>query len=211
MKIFVVGSSKNKFQELDDIREKFIVDEYHEQTNIDFLNPWYCELTGLYYLWQNCKDDIVGLEHYRRYFVNSDNALLSKIEILDLLKTSDIICKYHKFMPPPGYERNCYNWWLQHPYYKILLDVFVSRLDQADKFDEYLKTADHFAQCNMFICKKELINKYCEWLFNELAKMNKHDFENMPRIIGYIAEYIFSAWLHINNYKIHYQEVKEYK
>lgn len=211
MKIFVVGSSKNKFQKLDDIREKFIIDEHHEQANIDFLNPWYCELTGLYYLWRNCEDDVVGLEHYRRYFVNSDNTLLSKVEILDLLKTSDIICKYHKFMPPLGYKRNCYNWWLQHPHYKILLDTFVSKLDQSDKFIEYLDTADHFAQCNMFICKKELIDKYCEWLFNELTKMNKHDFENTPRIVGYIAEYIFSAWLHINNYKIRYQTVKEYK
>ena len=78
MKIYVVGSNKNIFLPLDDIREKFIINETHKGDNIDDLNPWYCELTGLYYLWKNCDDDIVGLEHYRRYFVNNQNKLLSK-------------------------------------------------------------------------------------------------------------------------------------
>lgn len=50
MKIYVVGNSKNKFLSLDNIREKFLIDQKHEEENIDFLNPWYCELTGLYYL-----------------------------------------------------------------------------------------------------------------------------------------------------------------
>jgi hypothetical protein len=70
MKIYVVGSSKNKFLPLDSIREKFLIDQQHEGANIDFLNPWYCELTGLYWLWKNSTENIVGLEHYRRYFVN---------------------------------------------------------------------------------------------------------------------------------------------
>lgn len=68
MKIYVVGSSKNKFFTLDNIREKFLIDEKHTDTNIDFLNPWYSELTGLYHLWKNDKDDVVGLEHYRTGF-----------------------------------------------------------------------------------------------------------------------------------------------
>ena len=70
MKIYVVGSTKNSFLPLNSIREKFFIDEKHNGDNIDSLNPWYCELTAMYYLWKNCNDDIVGLEHYRRYFVN---------------------------------------------------------------------------------------------------------------------------------------------
>ena len=62
MSIYVVGSSKNLFLECDDIREKFIVDAPHEGANIDLLNPWYCELTGLYYLWKNATSKYVGLE-----------------------------------------------------------------------------------------------------------------------------------------------------
>ena len=48
MKIYVVGSSKNKFLPLDNIREKFLIDKKNEEDNIDFLNNWYCELTGMY-------------------------------------------------------------------------------------------------------------------------------------------------------------------
>ena len=40
MKIYVVGSSKNKFLPLDNIREKFLIDQPHEGDNIDFLNPF---------------------------------------------------------------------------------------------------------------------------------------------------------------------------
>ena len=92
MKIYVVGNSKNKFLPLNNIREKFLIDQPHEGDNIDSLNPWYCELTGLYYLWKNVNDDIVGLEHYRRYFVNKKNQILSEAEIKSMLEQKDIIC-----------------------------------------------------------------------------------------------------------------------
>ena len=91
MKIYVVGNTKNKFLQLNNIREKFLVDQPHEGDNIDNLNPWYCELTGLYYLWKHCNDDIVGLEHYRRYFVNEKKNILNEFEIKEILKNNDII------------------------------------------------------------------------------------------------------------------------
>lgn len=213
MKIYVVGSSKNKFLHLDNIREKFLIDQPHEGDNIDFLNPWYCELTGLYYLWKHVDDDIVGLEHYRRYFVNDKKQLLSENEIKKLLENNDILCNkstsYSK-------RRPVITW----------IDLNEKRYD-FDKFlifckqyvgDDYVNAcnkvlySDYHCLCNMFICKKELINEYCEFIFDVLFTYQKAEMyynrEIPKRIMGYFTEFLFRAWLEFNHKKIYFAKRK---
>ena len=60
MKIYVIGGKNTKFLDFGEERQKFLVDEKHEGKNIDFLNPWYCELTGLYHL--NIIEDILSMK-----------------------------------------------------------------------------------------------------------------------------------------------------
>lgn len=203
MKIYVVGSSKNKFLPLDDIREKFLIDEKHEGDNIDFLNPWYCELTGLYYLWKHVDDDIVGLEHYRRYFINDKGNLLNENEIKDILKDNDVIvhcsstnkndiwtkCREKKM---PLFKR-----------YLILIKTFYPEMYAS--YADYIKKSSYIIQNNMFICRKEIITEYLSFLFNSLEdfyKAEKHFKKLALREIGYIAEYFFGAYLDYKKYKL---------
>lgn len=206
MKIYVVGSSKNKFLPLDNIREKFLIDQKHEGDNIDFLNPWYCELTGLYYLWKHVDDDIVGLEHYRRYFVNDKGNLLSENEIKDILKDNDVICK--KWVFKEHNQKNAYTF-LKSGVYFSYYNKFLSFLPTNEKnfIKNELNTMPYFAQCNMFICKKKIIDEYLDWLFTYIINFSANELHKAPRIIGYVAEFIFGAWLKMKGYKIHWRKV----
>lgn len=207
MKIYVVGSSKNNFLPLDDIREKFIVDEKHEGDNIDFLNPWYCELTGLYYLWKHVDDDIVGLEHYRRYFADNNKHIYNKDEIESILNTHDIIL--NKYITND--YGHSYKWNLKQnrmPEFKklfIIIENFYGK-ELADYCLKYQRDTDYCYEGNMFIAPKSIMNEYFDFLFTILdayCKGEKYfNHELHPRVCGYLSEYIFGAWCEFKKFKI---------
>ena len=202
MKIYVVGSSRDKFLQLDNIREKFLIDQKHEGDNIDFLNPWYCELTGLYYLWKHCDDEIVGLEHYRTYFWK-DGHPINEEQIKEELKNGDVICSGWK-MPNPFHGGKT----VREEFLKVMREdykPFLEKLEQTNKefysyFNQYLDS-DEFICCNMMITKKENLNEYMDFLFdvilnfNEISKPTRFNY----RREGWISEFMFGAWLNYKN------------
>jgi len=212
MKIYVVGNSNNKFLPLNDIREKFIINVKHDGENIDNLNPWYCELTGLYWIWKNSKEDIVGLEHYRRYFVNNRNQLLNKDEIKNILNNNDIICirANYSFKRPPLTWLQKNGKWYDMQKFLIFIKAYV-----GEEYYNICKNhlhSDWHALGNMFICKKELIDEYCKFIFDlTITYMNaeKNFGRNIPgRMIGYFTEFLFGAWLLYNNKKIYFNKMR---
>ena len=49
--------------------------------SISSKNPFYCELTGMYWIWKNEKNaDYVGICHYRRYLINERGTLFTETE-----------------------------------------------------------------------------------------------------------------------------------
>ena len=57
--------------------------------NISSMNPYFCELTGIYWAWKNMHADYIGLCHYRRYFAGKvhDRNLSAKQQAI--LSTAD--------------------------------------------------------------------------------------------------------------------------
>lgn len=205
MKIYVVGSSKNKFLPLDNIREKFLVDQPHHGDNIDFLNPWYCELTGLYYLWKHVDEEIVGLEHYRTYFWKNGH-LITESEINDELKRGDIICGGYSY---PAWNLPNLRSELIHQTHGSM-EKFLDVLEKVDKgigdfFKKYIDGQKIWC-CNMFIGPRRILEEWAEFLFDLLIEFEKVSKigpgTNTLRREGYFAEFLFGAWLEYSGFDI---------
>ena len=181
--------------------------------NISSKNPYFCELTGLYWLWKNSKADYKGLVHYRRYFtvakkIPKEDRLtvaLSDKEIEELTKVYDVI------LPK---KRNYYieSLW-SHYSHTLHIEPLektgeIIKKDYKEYFKEFerLKTRKSAHMFNMIIAKKEIFDEYSEWLFDILFKL-ENEMKKSPEFIaeysgfhsrfyGRISELLFDVWLY---------------
>lgn len=199
IKIYIAGSSKNKFLITSDCYEPYFVDVKRDGDYIDDLNPWYCELTALYNIWKHSTAEIVGLDHYRRYFVK-DKYILSADEAKNILKTHNIIMykwpHESAFQAMTGAGKGAE--------LQLALDLVkeMHGKEMHDFFENSMKQQGVY-EGNMFVCRKELIDEYCEFLFPLLARFDEIHKFRINRIDGYIAEYLFGPWMQYKQKKIY--------
>lgn len=198
--------------------ENFIPDNTGD--NISNKNPYFCELTGLYYMWKNLDADYLGMVHYRRYFTASNRIpkeknkkfekVLTEEQARELLETSDVILpkKRHYYIESlySHYEHALYI----EPFNeteKIIKEKYPEYLTEFKKL--YTRKSAHMF--NMFIMKKEILDAYCKWLFDILFELEKridaskyNSFHS--RFYGRISELLLDVWLDKN--QIQYDEVK---
>ena len=192
----------------------------NEGENISSKNPYFCELTGLYWTWKNLNADYIGLTHYRRHFSISKklpkdiegrvkNVITGK-EVDEILDSTDIILpKKRKY-----YIENLYSHY-NHTMYiepldetrKIIEEKFPSYLSEFNKLHK--RTSAHMF--NMFIMKKEIFDAYCTWLFDILFDLeNRVDVAKYDsfhsRFFGRVSELLLDVWINTNN--LNYKEVK---
>lgn len=184
--------------------------------NISLKNPYFCELTGLYWAWKNLNADYIGLAHYRRHFMytkksNNDKFLnvLTYKEASDLLEKNDVILpKKRNYIIETLYNH------YKHTMYVEPLDEtrnIIKKLypDYLDEFDN-LKKRRSAHMFNMFIMKKEIFDDYCKWLFDILFELEKRvdntQYDNFhARFYGRISELLLDVYLRKNN--IGYKEI----
>lgn len=170
--------------------------------NISEKNRTYCELTALYWMWKNVHDcKYIGLSHYRRYF----NYTFTNENVESVFADGTDVVMVEPIVRLQG---------LQH---KIL--VYVCSEDMAILHSvvkkvcpEYEKTMndvllDSEDYCfNMLLCKKELFDDYCKWLFAILDECEKHiklsPYTRGRRVFGYLAEFLMQIYFKKNHYKI---------
>ena len=179
--------------------------------NISEKNPYYCELTGLYWMWKNVTDkDYVGIVHYRRYlgvpggvFKRRGKEILKEEKILSLLKHYDMILPVKRhYIIESVYKHYAHTHYVEH--LNILRDIIVKKYPAyLDCFDIVMQKRSMHA-FNMFIMSAKLCDRYCSWLFDILEEMDHYvDYSQydpfQARIPGRIAEFLLNVWILYND------------
>jgi len=179
--------------------------------NISEKNPYYNELTAMYWAWKNLKDvDAIGLVHYRRYFGIKKGRELEKVlslhEVMLLLDQAPVIVpKKRRYYIESNYSHYI------HAHYKEPLDSMIGIIEQH--YPEYKNSLDEVLSdnkahmFNMFIMKKKEFDRYCSWLFGILffleSKVDLTGYSTQEkRVYGYISELLLDVWIKKNNISI---------
>lgn len=166
--------------------------------NISDLNPYFCELTGLYWAWKNLTEDYIGLVHYRRHFSMDGKTL-------EYEQLKPYFGKIKIFMPKKRwYVIETLQSHYEHTHYSEHIDVMREII--LEKYPEYKNAFDKTMKqrwgymFNMMIAEHTLLNDYCTWLFDVLFDVfKKIDSSNYSafekRYIGRISELLFNVWI----------------
>ncbi|MCK8626820.1 DUF4422 domain-containing protein [Fructobacillus cardui] len=176
--------------------------------NISTKNPNFNELTGIYWMWKNSKEDAVGLVHYRRYLGKKGGhdyaERLSQQDIENLLRQHDVILPKERNYYIEN-QRNHYLHAHANEPYEIMEKVI--RENYADFYPGFQRmersTKAHLF--NMFIMKKEVFNDYAEFVFGVLEKVQeKVDLSTLhgqdARVFGFLSERLMDTWLNTRDY-----------
>lgn len=182
-----------------------------EGENISAKQPYYAELTAMYWAWKNLKADYIGINHYRRYFSKEKYHIFGEADKNKLFNYKDfeiLLKKYPVILPK---QRNYFieTRYAQYKHAHNIADLELCREIIKKLYPEYLnafdstinKTKGHIL--NMFVMRYDLYCKYCQWLFSILFKLEqeinlKNYIGYQQRVLGYIAERLLDVWIEHN-------------
>lgn len=182
--------------------------------NISEKNPNFCELTALYWGWKNLQCNYIGLAHYRRHF-SIRNPKDKMASVLSTEQCEKLCAEYDVILPK---RRNYYisSLWNHYKDTHDISHLELTRAIIAEDWPQYIYAFDTVMKrtwghmFNMYIMKKDLSDKYCEWLFDILFKLEKQiDLVSLSafdaRLFGRVSELLLDVWIEAN--QIPYKEI----
>lgn len=192
--------------------------------NISSKNPYYCEITALYWSWKNQdkldNPDYIGLFHYRRLFDfnNCGESLFYNFSqktcdkfgwndktIIEYCQDSEMVSAPILNVHPPYKDNKIIS---VKKLYKIshrLSDLKITLKIIKEKYPEYYLITKKYLKgkktsyFNMVIMKKNVFNDYCQWLFNILFEVEKQiSISKDPyqsRVFGFLAERLLNIYM----------------
>jgi hypothetical protein len=188
--------------------------------NISDKNSNYSELTAIYFLFKNCSDDVKGLVHYRRYFINGlyINKTLSRFSFISEKNTRKYLSNYDIIVPKAYIEKNTL--YTQYDSLHYIKDLELSKQIVITLYPSYKESFEYVIETdqihyrffyNMFISSNKIFNEYCEWLFSILfvveKKIDLNGYDSYQRrVFGFLSERLFNVYVYHNRLK--YKEVE---
>lgn len=160
--------------------------------NISKENPYYGELTALYWIWKNTDSSMVGFYHYNK------KLNISERKAVRLLNNGyQFIVAKRDYMPDHARREE----------YKVFIKVLKKYEPEIAKtYESFISEEGHgyLSGKNMFITTRERMNEYCGFLFPLLdcVRMEIGDTDTSPyykRYCAFFAERLLTVWIVHNN------------
>ena len=182
--------------------------------NITERNDLYSEFTATYWMWKNSNADIIGLNHYRRYFLRGgwlsylfcminpaksyERFILRKKDLCRLWRRG-----YNCILPKKQWrvERTLREEYTIH-HTSELLDaveriILKDKTEYAGTFDRVMRQRENYQKC-LCVLNREMFNSYVKWMFDIFRSLEDEGFSGNQREFAYLGERLMNVWFEHN-------------
>lgn len=174
--------------------------------SISEFNKYYGELTGLYWLWKNYHDvDVIGICHYRRYFLNDKGQLMTQEEYEQVMTEADIMVSNTVRV-----EQTYKDFYAEaHNVDDLLMTGEVIKELYPEDYPAFCKVIEG-NECyfgNLCVTTKKIFDEYCEWLFSifsvlaDRLDVSTYDAYHQ-RIFGFLSENLLKVYIVARDLKV---------
>ena len=188
------------------LHESYLRDDDGED-NISAQNPYFSELTGMYWVWKHWREtENVGICHYRRFPVirerqNGPERLLTEQDCSRILREYDLITTEKLTLHSNYYD----GFAVDHNLYDLQMTEQVVR----ERYPAYCDCFEKLVHNNkvyfgnICVMPKGLYDAYCSWLFDILFEVQKRiDVSGYDsyrkRVFGFLSEFLQMVWIQVN-------------
>ncbi len=195
-----VGKAMGKFE------TPYLGDDTGIQISME--NPYYGELTGIYWIWKNWtgQEDYLGVCHYRRFFMKEDGSLFQEADFEQVLKDYDCMTSNATL----SNQSNLEGYGESHNEKDLLACRHAIEEicpDYLDAFDQVMESKRCY-YANLFVARRADFYAYCSWLFSVLDLAKKEicteDYDAYhKRVYGFLAELLLNVWIKKQGFRVY--------
>ena len=172
-------------------------------------NPYYCELTAVYWAWKNLSADAYGVVQYRRYFAKDKPISKDPSErlkhVLTLQDAQALLADADGIVPQKRKYyietlRSHYEHTIHENHMELARELVKARCPAYLPYVDRVYGRTWGYMFNMFLLKRPYADDYCNWIFDLLFELEKQiDTTQMSafhkRLYGRVSEILFNAWV----------------